>query len=212
MSQSQIVPNQRQIFKARVSRLRICGARRKCSTLKVMDTPSQNGNVALPVMKRVFGLGLSGGLVTSMAGAVLHGSVNAILAVRAPDWQNFSAIVGAGIVSGGIISLVFGTIAFGVAGALAPHPKGSSVFRSLCRQTLLGMVIGSLLGFIGGASLGAMLRAAQSSNNNSPVGRDVMRYFDSPIFFLYAFYGALLLMLIGLVWGVVRGARQAQNL
>jgi hypothetical protein len=73
------------------------------------------------------------------------------------------------------------------------------------------MAIGSLLGLIGGASYGAVLRAAQYSNDNAPVRRDVMRYFDSPIFFMYAFYGALLLMLIGLVWGVARGARQARK-
>lgn len=117
-----------------------------------------------------------------------------------------------GFFTGGMVSLLFGTIAFGVAGAVVPHPNGSLVFRCLCRQTLLGRAIGSLLGLIGGASLGAMLGAAQSSNNRGPVGRDVMRYFDSTAFFLYAFYGALLLMLIGLVWGVARGAEQARQL
>jgi hypothetical protein len=175
---------------------------------ETMDARSQKSNVVWPVLKRVFGLALCGGIVTALAGAVLHGLVNAILACRSGDWEVFTFYVGAGLNSGGIVSLLFGTVAFGVAGALVPHPKGSVVFRSLCRQSLFGMTIGSLLGLIGGASLGVMLGAAQSISNNAKV----IRYFDPVIFFICAFYCALLFMLIGLVWGVARGARQAREL
>jgi hypothetical protein len=155
-----------------------------------MDTRSQSSNVVSTVLKRVFGLALAGGMVTAVAGAVLHGLVNAILAARSGDWETISFYVGAGLGVGGLVSLLVGTIAFGFSGALVPYPSGLAVFSSLCRQTLLGMAIGSLLGLISGTSLGAILNL------------------DT---FIYAYYTALLLMLGGLVWGVARGTRQARK-